>query len=159
MRSVHTAMARLMLAACMSSTVACGYLDADLTLDDEEFEESVASGPQLYELESMHLFGIGHRGAWGYSVGGRRLPPTMSSPRVIFEADTPSGALGPQGIITRADEELAWLEYEREEFERAAPKSHALVEYATGGAQYALERDAERKAALERAFSPSLDTP
>ena len=158
MRSAHTKMVRVVLAACMSWTTACGYLDADLELDDEEFEESVASGPQLYELESMHLFGIGCGGGWGHSMRGERVPRVRRSSGIIIESEASSGSVGALEPITRAEEELAWLEYEREELERAAP-THALVEYATGGAQYAVELEAERKAALALAFSPSLDTP
>ncbi len=130
-----------MLGLCMWAvfgSTACSYLDEDLALTDEEFEQSLEAGPQVLDMGEMVIGGIGIRGhgyarsgSWGHHrlTAGKRATTRRSS--IIVESDAPTE---PREAVSPEDEQRAWLTFEATGEDDAEPIGPTAFDRAFAGA-------------------------
>jgi hypothetical protein len=143
-------------------SAACSYLDEDLALTDEEFEESLAAESQIYDMGEMTIGGIGLSG-FGYGCGGggwghrlhKRRRVRISGASAIIVDEEPAAAQADQAI-TLEQERAAWLAFEAVGQDDAEPTAPTALDRAFAGAgahfvEVELARREDTAGALARA--------
>ena len=120
-------------------SAACSYLDEDLALTDEEFEQSLEAGPQILDMGEMVIGGIGVRGhgyarsgSWGHHrlTIGERAPTRRSS--IIVDSDAPADPR--EAAVSPEEEQRAWLAFEASGEDDSEPMGPTAMDRAFAGA-------------------------
>ena len=140
----------------MFGSVACSYLDEDMALSDEAFEQSLAE-EQIYDMGEMTIGGIGMIGIGGFGCGGGhwghhgphrklRVRHGGASSIIMDEPEEATHAISPE------EEALAWMAFKDAEQPEGEPAWGALEATARAGGAHFVEAEARRKEGLARAF-------
>ena len=121
-------------------SAACSYLDEDLALTDEEFEDSIAAQSQIYDMGEMTigglgLVGYGHGcgGGWGWGVHkSRRIKVRRGVSAIIVEEPVAEEATAE--AISAEEERRAWLAFEASGEDDAEPAGPTAMDRAFAGA-------------------------